>query len=354
MSARSTPASMNGRSQATTRTHSPRRALERREQSADGAKPGHACRDRSRGQGPQIESGCGADHEDFVRDPLQDIHLSNDDGAAEDDEATLVLSAEAAGLAAREDGGRGRRRAHGWIMTEAHIGRLVAACLHQAIVERIAAAARVLRALAGLGRAPRRRHRTGADSRPWSVSCGPKASGYERVVERAGELAALWSIETLTPFRRRSISWLPHALRLRAALRAASSIVRDVSRTSRPRTRVAGAAARLEVSASLFCAVRGQSEVPLCGFYATLVVETLRQFNIGSTSRLETCRGMGAPGLCHPARRVQGRRGASGCCRMRGLSFLMSRGLAAASVVFLLGFCRVPCWPSNRRRRGYW
>jgi predicted hydrocarbon binding protein len=225
---------------------------------------------------------------------LQDIYLSNDDGAAEDDESALVLAAKAAGPAAGQDGGRNRRRVHGWIMTEAHIGRVVAACLHQAIAEQL----------------PQRlefyEHWLASEElRDGAIGLAPftavvgflrtEGVGYERVVERAGVLAASWSLETLTPFRRRSIGWLPRPLRLRAALRAASSIVRTVSRTSRTRARIAGDAAKLEVDPSLFCAVRGASEVPLCGFYAALVVETLRQFNIGATGRLETCRSMGAP-----------------------------------------------------------
>ena len=268
-------------------------ALERSQESAHRATPW--CRIRI-GREPEVCESirAGADHKNLARDTLQDIHLSNDDGAAEDDESALVLAAKAAGSAASQDGGRRRRRAHGWIMTEAHIGRLVAACLHQAIAEQL----------------PQRlefyEHWLASEElRDGAIGLAPftavvgflrtEGAGYERVVERAGVLAASWSIEALTPLRRRSIGWLPHALRLRAALRAASSIVRSVSRASRTRTRIVGSAAQLEVNASLFCAVRGPSDVPLCGFYAALAVETLRQFNLGATGRLETCRSMGAP-----------------------------------------------------------
>jgi len=48
--------------------------------------------------------GVGRDREDFVSDPLQDVQLSDDDGPSLDDEATLVLAAESAGLPACQDG----------------------------------------------------------------------------------------------------------------------------------------------------------------------------------------------------------------------------------------------------------
>jgi hypothetical protein len=47
----------------------------------------------------------GRDDENLRRDPLQNVHLPDDDGPAVDDEAALVASAKAARLAAGEDGG---------------------------------------------------------------------------------------------------------------------------------------------------------------------------------------------------------------------------------------------------------
>ena len=76
------------------------------------------------------------DDEDGRGDTLQDLHLSEDDWTAFDHEPALVGAAEAAGPAPGENRGGNQRRGHSRdIMTEAHIGRLLAASLHQAIGE---------------------------------------------------------------------------------------------------------------------------------------------------------------------------------------------------------------------------
>ena len=95
--------------------------------------------------------------EDLCSHPLQDLHLPYDDGAAPNDEPALVATAESACGPARQDGGGDVCVGHDRIMTEARVGRLLAACLHQAILGRAAAAARLLRDMAQTRRAARRR-----------------------------------------------------------------------------------------------------------------------------------------------------------------------------------------------------
>jgi hypothetical protein len=235
----------------------------------------------------------GTHHEQLPGHTLQDLDLSNDDGASLDHEATFILAGKATGTSARHDCGSRRRRAHELIMTEVHLGRLVAASLHQAITEEL----------------PQRLdfyenwlHPEGL--RDGSIGLAPmqavlgflrtEGEGYERVVARAGDLAAEWTLMSYSPLRHRLIGWCPRSLRIRAALQVASSVVGSVSSQSRLSSRVRGTTARLKLLSSVFCSVRGIQVSPLCGFYLALVVRTLGHFGIAATARVEGCRAMGA------------------------------------------------------------
>jgi hypothetical protein len=112
---------------------------------------------------------------------------------------------------------------------------------------------------------------------------------------RAGQLAAIWSVASLPPMRRRSIGWLPRRWRARAALRVAADIARDVHSLTRVRTKVRRNRARVELRSSLFCAVRAAQPTPLCAFHVAVAVETLRQFGIMASGRVERCHAVGGP-----------------------------------------------------------
>jgi hypothetical protein len=231
-------------------------------------------------------------HEDLGGHPLQNLDLSNDDGTAMHDQAALVLTAKPSRLAAGQNRGRRGPRLHELIMTEARIGRLLAACLHGAIAERL----------------PQRlefyEHWLTSDGlRDGNIGQAPisavlgflrtEGAAYDEVTFRAGELAALWTVASLSPSKRRWISWLPRTWRARAALRVAAGIVRALRSSSRASTRVRRNSAKVEVVSSLFCAVRETQAAPLCRFYVAVAVETLRQFAIGAVGRTEWCRAVG-------------------------------------------------------------
>jgi hypothetical protein len=177
-------------------------------------------------------------------------------------------------------------------MTEARVGRLLAACLHQAIADEL----------------PQRldfyeEWLTSEGLRDGNIGAGPmtavlgfrrtEGGAYAAVVARAGRLAADWTVQSLAPMRRRAIGWLPRAMRTRAAIRVATEIVSSISSASHASARVRRAAARIDVQASLFCAVRGAAAAPLCGFYVAMIVETLRQFGIGAAGRVVHCHAIG-------------------------------------------------------------
>jgi hypothetical protein len=121
---------------------------------------------------------------------------------------------------------------------------------------------------------------------------------YAQVTAQAGRLAAIWTIDAMSPLQRRAIAVLPRVLRARVALRIAAGIVRHVCSASRASTRLRGAAAELNVRGSLFCAVRGQQSAPLCGFYAAAGVETLAIFGMPARARVESCHAVDGGTCC--------------------------------------------------------
>lgn len=178
-------------------------------------------------------------------------------------------------------------------MTEVHIGRLVAASLHQAIGEVL----------------PQRVdfYENWLDPeglRDGSVGMAPmlavlgflrtEGDGYDRVVRRAGTLAAEWSLLSLSPFRHRLIGWLPRRLRVRAALRVAGEISETAGSRMRLVVQGRGKSARMEMTASMFCSVRGVQAAPLCGFYGAMAVATLAHFGLSAIAHIDRCRAMGA------------------------------------------------------------
>lgn len=181
-------------------------------------------------------------------------------------------------------------------MTEAHIGRLLAACLHQSILDvlpqRIDFYENWLK-FEGL--------------RDGTIGLAPitavvgflrtEGAAHDAVMSRAGALAADWTVESLPGFRRRTMAWLPRPLRVRAALRLSGDIVRSICSASRASVKVRRNQARVEVRDSLFCSVREARELPLCAFYVAVAVVTLRHFGIGAQATVEQCRAVSG-GTC--------------------------------------------------------
>jgi predicted hydrocarbon binding protein len=181
-------------------------------------------------------------------------------------------------------------------MTEARVGRLLAASLHQAIADELPL------------RLEFYEHWLRSEGlRDGSIGLGPitavvgflrtEGDGYDRVMARAGQLAAEWTVASMPAARRRWIGWLPRPLRARAALGVAAGIVRSICSSSRASVRVRRRSARLVVTASLFCTARARPSSPLCGFYAALAAGTLSRFGVPAAAELERCHALGG-GAC--------------------------------------------------------
>ncbi len=177
-------------------------------------------------------------------------------------------------------------------MPEARIGRLLPACLHQAIADVL----------------PQRldfyenwlRSETLRDGdigvAPMTAVLGflrTEHAEYGAVVARAGALAAEWTVASL---RRRLIDLLPRPLRTRVALRIARKVARRLYSPTRMSVRIRGRRARLDIASSVFCGVRERHPGPLCGFYGALATGILRAFRLPARSVIESCRGAGAAG----------------------------------------------------------
>jgi hypothetical protein len=173
-------------------------------------------------------------------------------------------------------------------MTEARVGRLLAACLHQAILDVLPFRLEFYE-----------HWLTSEGMRDGSIGLAPttavlsflRAEGesYQQIMTRAGQLAAEWSLMSASATSKGSILWLPGPLRTRAGLRMASSIIRDVSTATRTAVRFKRGQGQITIRGSLFCAVRDPQTAPLCGFYAAAATETLTRLGTPAKGHIESC-----------------------------------------------------------------
>ncbi len=181
-------------------------------------------------------------------------------------------------------------------MTEAHLGRLLPACLHQAISDVLPD--RLEYYEEWLSPDGLRDGRIGLA--PVSAVLGflrTEGDAYRAVMSRAGTLAASWTVASLAPFQRRVGASLPRSFRAKFALRLTRRIVKDVLTSSTASTRLQKRTATVRITSSLFCAVREPQERPLCDFYAAVAVESLRSFDVAADARVGSCRAV-AGGAC--------------------------------------------------------
>jgi hypothetical protein len=130
---------------------------------------------------------------------------------------------------------------------------------------------------------------------------------YDQVMERAGRYSADWTLTEMSPMRRSMMRRCPTQLRARWALRLSRNLVADTFRGSRPKVRVRGAVGILDIRASIFCDVREQAGVPLCGYYVAAVQRFLEHCGIEATVQTQQCRAAGGP-ACTLAVTIRGAR----------------------------------------------
>jgi hypothetical protein len=173
--------------------------------------------------------------------------------------------------------------------TEARIGRVLVASLHQAIADVLPDR---LEFYENWLNAPGLREGTIGLAPLSAVLSFLRIEGdaYNRIAERAGEYAAEWTVSSMSGFERRVIGVLPIRLRTRSALRAAAALVRSTYPGSRVLCKVRRGKAAIDLRGSLFCEVREASAMPLCGFYAAAIARVLQLFGLQADAQVHECR----------------------------------------------------------------
>jgi bacteriochlorophyll 4-vinyl reductase len=117
--------------------------------------------------------------------------------------------------------------------------------------------------------------------------------GYELVMTKAGEYAAMWTVQSMSPMSRSVISALPASIRSQVLLRRAKALVRMSYQGSRVSSQMRHGTARVNVRASVFCSVREPVAQPLCCFYASAFERLLALFDISAAVTVVSCRATG-------------------------------------------------------------
>jgi bacteriochlorophyll 4-vinyl reductase len=120
-----------------------------------------------------------------------------------------------------------------------------------------------------------------------------EGDAYRLITTRAGEYAADWTVQSMSPTQRAVIKAAPVWLRKWLLLRLSRRLVRDTYRGSRAISRVRRGTARIDLRASVFCTVRERVPHPLCGFYAAAFTRLLALFDILARTEVVACRATG-------------------------------------------------------------
>ena len=181
-------------------------------------------------------------------------------------------------------------------MTEAGIGRLLVASLHQAIADILPTRLEFYEAWlnpAGL--------------RDGHIGLAPLAAvlsflrqegqAYWLVMARAGEYASEWMVGDLSGLHRLLLRSAPRAIRIRLLMRLSRTLVRRTYRGSRAIVRWRKGRAVVDIRGSIFCGVRDRVERPLCEFYVSAIRRLMQLFEIAVDVETDHCRATGT-GQC--------------------------------------------------------
>jgi len=181
-------------------------------------------------------------------------------------------------------------------MTDAGIGRLLVASLHQGIADLLPTRLEFYEAWlnpAGL------RHGTIGLAPFAAVLSFLRLEGepYRLIAARAGEYTAEWSVADMPAFKRTLIRAAPPGLRVHLVMRLARTMIRNTYRSSRAIVRWKKGRGAVDIRGSIFCEVRDRVEQPLCEFYASAIRRLMFLFNLDVEVGTEQCRATGA-GQC--------------------------------------------------------
>lgn len=182
-------------------------------------------------------------------------------------------------------------------MSEARIGRVLVASLHQSIADLLPTRLEFYENWLNV-----------AGLREGTIGLAPltavlsflrtEGHAYHLITARAGEYAAAWTFENVPALKVRIVRALPAGMRARAALGTARNLVRATYPGSRAMTKIKNGVVTVDIRGSLFCEVREVSGEPLCGFYASAIARVLQLFDVSAEARVNECRASGARRGC--------------------------------------------------------
>jgi bacteriochlorophyll 4-vinyl reductase len=181
-------------------------------------------------------------------------------------------------------------------MTDAAVGRLLVASLHQGIADLMPSRLEFYESW--LNPAGLRRGRIGLAPLAAVLSfLRQEGKQYGLVAARAGEYTAEWTVADLAPLRRTIIRASPPRLRQRLVMRIARQMVRNTYGGSRAIVRWRRGRGAVDIRGSIFCEVRERVDHPLCEFYASAIRRLLYLFSLDVDVDTDQCRATGA-GQC--------------------------------------------------------
>lgn len=116
---------------------------------------------------------------------------------------------------------------------------------------------------------------------------------YTLVTQRAGQYAAQWTFDSLTPIERSLIRGLPVMIRVRIAMQLAKRVVRRSYLGSRAVSKLRRGQGTFTLKNSVFCTVREPFDWPLCVFYSAALSHLFALSGVSGDVRVEACQGIG-------------------------------------------------------------
>lgn len=181
-------------------------------------------------------------------------------------------------------------------MTDAAVGRLLVASLHQGIADLLPMRLEFYESWL---------HPSGL--REGRIGLAPLAAvlsflrlegaPYHLIAARAGEYTADWSVAEISPVRRWVIMSMPPAIRKRMVIGVAQWMVRGTYGDTSVDVKWREWTGAVSLHSSLFCEVRDKVDSPLCEFYAAALRRLMTRFDLDADVVTERCRATGA-GQC--------------------------------------------------------
>jgi len=178
-------------------------------------------------------------------------------------------------------------------MTDAAVGRLLVASLHQAIADLLPMRLEFYEAWL---------HPSGL--REGRIGLAPLAAvlsflrlegtPYHLIAARAGEYTADWTVAGLSPVRKKLILAMPPAIRKRMVVGVAQWMAQSTYGDTNVKVQWRQWRGAVDLKSSLFCEVRDRVKSPLCEFYASALRRLMSTFNLDADVVMDECRATGA------------------------------------------------------------